>query len=114
MEMQPATYQTVIGHEFELLTRPPQATRVPTNAAALEVPRWIQHHAAQLDQCNKMVNAEDIIKQKLLYVLNEICFKGQRQYYINYDNSTLAGLILHLYDDHGIISPTDIEESEKN
>ena len=38
---------------------------------------------------------------------------GQRQAYINYANCTLAGLIQHLYDDHGTISPMDIEESEQ-
>ena len=60
-----------------------------------------------------MVNAEDILKQKLLGSLEEKYFKGQRQAYINYSKRTLAGLIQHLYDDHGAISPMDIEESEK-
>ena len=60
-----------------------------------------------------MVNAEDILKQKLLVSLEEKYFKGQRQAYINYANRTLVVLIQHLYDDHGTISPMDIEESEQ-
>ena len=60
-----------------------------------------------------MVNAEDIMKQKLLGSLEEKYFKGKRQAYINYTNRTLAGLIHHLYDDHGTISPMDIENSEQ-
>ena len=60
-----------------------------------------------------MVNAEDILKQKLLGSLEENYFNGQLQAYISYDNRTLAVLIQHLYDDHGTISPMDIEESEK-
>ena len=60
-----------------------------------------------------MVNAEDILKQQLLGSLEENYFKGQRQAYINYANHTLAVLIQHLYDDHGTISPMDIEESEQ-
>ena len=60
-----------------------------------------------------MVNAEDILKQKFLGSLEEKYFKGQRQAYINYANHTLAGLIQNLYNDHGTISPMDIEESEQ-
>ena len=60
-----------------------------------------------------MVNAEDILKQKLLGSLEEKYFKGKLQAYINYDNRTIAVLIQHLYDDHGTISPMDIEESEQ-
>ena len=59
-----------------------------------------------------MVNAEDILKQKFLGSLEEKYFKGKRQAYINYANRTLEVLIQHLYDDHGTISPMDIEESE--
>ena len=60
-----------------------------------------------------MVNAEDILKQKLLGSLEGKYLKVQRQVYINYTNHTIAGLIQHLYDDHGTISPMDIEESEQ-
>ena len=60
-----------------------------------------------------MVNMEDILKQKLLGSLEENYLKGQRQAYINYANRTRVGIIQHLYDDHGTISPMDIEESKK-
>ena len=60
-----------------------------------------------------MVNVEDILKQQLLVSLEDKYFKGQRQAYINYANRTLAGLIQHLYDDHGTISPMYLEESEQ-
>ena len=56
-----------------------------------------------------MVNTEDILKEQLLGSLEEKYFKGKRQAYNNYANRTLAGLIQHLYDDHGTISPMDIE-----
>ena len=69
--MQPVTYWTVIGKYFQRPERPPQADTVQTNAAAAEVPRYIHHHAAQVDQCIQMVNAEDILKQKLLEPLEE-------------------------------------------
>ena len=61
-----------------------------------------------------MVNMEDILKQQLLESLDKKCFKGHRKAYINYANLTLVGLIQNLYDDHGTISPMDIEESEQN
>ena len=80
---------------------------------APEIPRYIQLHAAQVDQWSQMVNAEDILKQKLLGSLEENYFKGQHQDYINYANRTLAVLIQHLYDDHGTISPIEIEDSEQ-
>ena len=57
------------------------------------------------------VNAEDILKQQLLGSLEKKYFKGQRQAYIKDSYRTLAGLIQNLYDDHGTISPMDIEES---
>ena len=44
--------------------------------------------------------------------MEEKYFKGQRQAYINYANRTLVGIIQHLYDDHGTISPMDIVESK--
>ena len=50
-----------------------------------------------------MVNAEDILKQQLLGLLEEKYFKWKIQAYINYANRTLAVLIQHLYDDHGTI-----------
>ena len=50
MVMQPATYRTIIGQYFQCPARPPQAAPVPTNEAAAEVPRFIQHHAAQVYQ----------------------------------------------------------------
>ena len=86
---------------------------MPTNADAAEITRHIQLHAAQLDQWRQMVNAEDILKQQRLGLLEEKYFKGQRQAYINYAKHTLAVLIQHLYDDHWTISPMDIEESEQ-
>ena len=82
---------------------------MPTNTVAAEIPRYIQLHAAQVDQWRKMVNAEDILKQQLLGLLEEEYFKGQRQAYINYANRKLAVLIHHLYDYNGTISPMDIE-----
>ena len=60
-----------------------------------------------------MVNAQDILKQQLLGSLEENYFKVQCQSYINYAKRTLAGLIQHLYDDHGTIPPMDKEESEQ-
>ena len=110
--MQPATYRTVIGQDFQRTVRPPQAAPVSTKTDAAEIPRYIQLHAAQVDQWRQMVNAEDILKQKFLESLEEKYFKGQRQAYIYYSNRTLAVLIQHLYDDHGTISPMDIEDSE--
>ena len=86
---------------------------MPTNTVAAEIPRYIQLHAAQVDQWHQLVNADDILKQQLLGSLEEKYFKGQRQAYINYANHTLAVLIQHIYDDHGTISPMDIEESEQ-
>ena len=83
------------------------------NADAAEIPRYIQLHAAQVDQWRQMVNVEDILKQQLLGSLDEKYFKGKRQAYINYANRILAGLIQNLCDDHGTISPMDIEESEE-
>ena len=59
-----------------------------------------------------MVNAEDVLKHKVLESIDKMYFKGKHQAYINYSNRTLAGIIQHLYDDHGTISPMDIEESE--
>ena len=85
---------------------------MPTNVDAAEIPRYIQIHAAQVDQWRQIVNAEDILKQQHLGSLEKKYFNGQRQSYINYTNRTLAGLIQHLYGDHWTISPMDIEESE--
>ena len=82
---------------------PPQAAPVPTNTDVAEIPRYIQLHAAQVDQWRQMINAEDILKQQLLGSLEEKYFKGQHQAYINDANCTLAVLIQHLYDDHGTI-----------
>ena len=111
LKMQPDTYQTVIRHDFELPDRPLQAASVPDNAATAQVPRYIHHNASQVDKWLQMVNAEDILKQKLLESLDEKYFKGQRQAYINYSKLTLAGIFQHIYYDHGKISPMDIEES---
>ena len=74
--MQPATYRTVIGKDFQRPVRPPQAAPVPTNTDATEIPRYIQFHAAQVDQWRQMVNEEDILKQQLLGSLEEKYFKG--------------------------------------
>ena len=66
LAMQPSTYRTVIGKYFQRLVRPLQVDPVPTNSDAAEIPRYIQLHAAQVDQWRQMVNAEDILKQQLL------------------------------------------------
>ena len=85
---------------------------MPTKTDADEIPRYIQLHAALVDQWRQMVNAEDIPKQKILGSLEEKYFKGQQQAYINYSNLTLVGLTQYLYNAHGTISTMDIEESE--
>ena len=41
MEMQLATYWTVIGHYFQRSAYLPQVAPVPVNGAAAEVPRYI-------------------------------------------------------------------------
>ena len=64
--MQPAIYRTVIGQDFQRPVRPLQAAPVPINTDAAEIPRYLQIHAAQVDQWSQMVNSEDILKQKLL------------------------------------------------
>ena len=112
MAMQPATCSTVIGQEFQRPVSSPQAAPVPTNTDAAEIPSYIQFHAALVDQWRQIINLEDTLKQKLLGSLELKYFKGQRQAYKNYANCTLAGLIQYLYDDHGTISPMDIDESE--
>ena len=71
MEMQPATYRTVIGQYFQRPFHPPQASPVPTNTDAAEFPRYIQLHAAQVDKWRQIVNADDILKQQLLGSLEE-------------------------------------------
>ena len=96
LAMQPATYQTAIGQDFQRPVLPPQEAPVPTNTDEAEIPRYIQLHAAQVDQWRQIVNAEDILKQKLLGSLEEKYFKGKRQAYIYYSNRTLAVLIQHL------------------
>ena len=113
MAMYPATYRTVTRQEYQRLDRPPQAATVPANVAESKVPRYIQHHVAQVEQWHQMVNSEDILKQQLLDSLDEKYFKGNIKAYIKYSNRTLAVLIHHLYDDHGTISPMKIEESEQ-
>ena len=52
-------------------------------------------------------------EKQLLGSLEEKCFKEKCQAYTNYANRIVAVLIQHLYDDHGAISPMDIEESEQ-
>ena len=79
LAMQPATYRTVIGKYFQPPVRPPQAAPVPTNTNAADIPRYIQLHAAQVEKWHQMVNAEDILNQKLFRTLEEKYFKGQRQ-----------------------------------
>ena len=69
----------VIGQDFQLPTCPPIEAPVRTNGAAAEVLRYIQHHTAQVEQWRQMLNAEDILKQKLLGSLEEKYFKEQRQ-----------------------------------
>ena len=103
--MQPATYRTVIGQNFQRPVRPPKAAPLPTNTDAAEIPIYIQIHAAQVDQWRQILNAEDILKQKRLESLEEKYFKGQLQAYINYANRTRVVLIQHLYDYHGIMGP---------
>ena len=110
--MQPATYRTVIGQYFQCPVCPSQSAPVPENVDATEVPRYIQYHAPQMDQSRQMVNGEDILKQKILESLDEKYSKVQSQAYINYANCTLAGVIWHLYNNHGTISSMDIEENE--
>ena len=96
LEIQPATYQTVTGKEIQWPAHPPQPDPVPVNAAADEVPGYIQHYAAQVDPWIQMVNAEDILKQQLLESLYKNSLKGQHQEYINYSKLTLAGHIKNL------------------
>ena len=57
LAMQPATYQTAIGQDFQRPVRPLQAAPVPTNVDSDEIPRYIQLHASQVDQWSQMVNA---------------------------------------------------------
>ena len=102
-----------LGKIFSAWSAPPQAAPVPTNTDAAEITRYIQLHEDQVDQWRQMVNAKDILKQQLLGSLKEKYFKEKRQAYINYDNRTLVILIQHLYDDHGTISPMEIDESEQ-
>ena len=71
LAMQPSKYCTVIGQYFQRLVCSPQADPVPTKADAYEIPRYIQLHAAQVDQWRQMVNTEDILKQKLLGSLED-------------------------------------------
>ena len=106
--MQPATYKTVIGHDFQIPDCLLQAATVPDFAATDEVWRYIQIYAAQVEQWRQMVNAEDIPKQQLLESLDDNYFKRQLQTYINYAKGTSEGLIQHLYDDYGTILPMDI------
>ena len=70
---------------------------------------WIQQHASQLNQWQQIMNAEDILKQKILESMDEKYFKGQQQLYINYAKLTLEGIIQHMYADHGTILPMEIE-----
>ena len=111
--MQPDTHRTIIRQDFYCLVHFPQASPVPTNTDAAEIPRYIQLHAAQMDQWRQMVNAEGILKQECLGSPEVNYFKGKRHAYINYANHILAGLIQNLYDDHGTISPMDIEEIDQ-
>ena len=69
--MQPATYHTVIGQDFQRLVRPPQVAPVPTNTDTSEIPSYIQLYAVKVDQWHQMVNVEDILKQQLLGSMEE-------------------------------------------
>ena len=60
-----------VGIIYVRLVCPPQASPVPTNTDAAEIPRYIQLHASQVEQWHQMVIAEDILKQKLLGSLEE-------------------------------------------
>ena len=109
LAMQPATYRNLIGQDFQRPFLPPQAAPVPINTDAAEIPWYIHLHAAQVDQWRQMVNAEDIMKQQLSGSLEEKYFKVKRQSCIDYANCTLVRLIQNLYDDHGTISPMEVE-----
>ena len=56
---------------------------------------------------------KEILKQKLLDLLDEKYFKRICWVYINYTNHPLTGLIQYLNDDDGTISIMDIEEIEQ-
>ena len=76
MVMQPATYRTIIGQDFQRPVRPPQASPMPSNTDAAEIPGYIQLHDFQVELFRQMVNAEDILNQQLLGSLEENYFKG--------------------------------------
>ena len=44
LAIQPATYRTVIGQDFQRPVRPSQSALVPTNADAAEIKGYIQLH----------------------------------------------------------------------
>ena len=56
-----------------------------------------------------MVNAEEVLKQKILDSHEEKHFKRQHQDCISYANRTLSDIIQHLYEYHVKISTIDIE-----
>ena len=49
LAMQPATYRTVIGQDFQRPVHPPQVAPVPTNMDASEITRYIRLHVTQVD-----------------------------------------------------------------
>ena len=69
--MQPSTYQTITGQEFQILACPTQEAPLTSNTAAAKVTMWIQQYASQVYQCCEIVNAEEILKQQLLQSLDE-------------------------------------------
>ena len=58
--------RNITGQNFKFLVCPPQEALVTANVGAAEVPRYIQYHAAQVDQWRQIINMEDILKQQLL------------------------------------------------
>ena len=72
LEMQQYMHHTVKDHDSIQPACTPQVDLVPPNTYTAKVPRWIQHHAAKVNQWRQKVNDKYILKQQLIDSLGKI------------------------------------------
>lgn len=104
-------YHIITGSDFVAPVNPGTLPTILALQTGSHINEIVRTHKDELRVCCKYVTTEKNSKNQLLNTFEDIYFKGLRYRYTGYATTTLMQLIQHMYNNYGIITPSDMEEN---
>ena len=111
--LHPEKYKRLATHDFTAPNNPGTSPNIPVEATWPQINEIVRDHKTKLREWQETSRTDQALQQQLITAFDEQYLRGLRNIHTGYVSVVTFQMLMHLYDNYGIITAVDIENNDK-